>query len=252
MINRRHLLAGAAALAAPAWANGFPDNVPDGLVFFVGNSFTRQHGVPALVCRLARHDGAMVHCHPHTANGAHLWDLLDFVRAMEAERTGPIKGTVVLQDHSTAPLTTAARKRSAEAMARFSALFEGTVLFQTWPRQAGHSLYGEPGMPTTPADMVAAVDAHYMQQADRLGARVARVGMAWMAATQAGINLFARDGYHANAMGAWLAALMLTAALEIADPYTALDAADPYPDLRPDGLSADATRDLIKIARRYT
>ncbi len=166
--TRRWVLgAGIAAATSPAFAR-FPHSVPDGLIFFVGNSFTRQHAIPALVCRIAAASGTSARCHPHTANGAWLSGSLDFARSISRDRGGPVPGVVVLQDHSIAPLTADGRRHSAAAMAAYRAQFDGAVLFETWPRAAGHHLYKQPGMPTGPEEMVAIVHDHYRQQADRL------------------------------------------------------------------------------------
>ena len=220
-LSRRVFLAVAtSALATPALAR-FPQTVPDGLVFFVGNSFTRQHGVPALVCRIATRTATVARCHPNTNNGAKLWQSVETARSYSRERGSRVPGTVVLQDHSLEPLTAEGRARSAEAMAVYAAQFERTVLFETWPRRAGHHLYSRPGEPSGPDEMVALVHEHYAAQAARLNAELAPIGLAWPAATSAGLDLYAADGYHANLRGAWLAAMMLAAAIGLPDPYSA-------------------------------
>ncbi|MEM7423181.1 MAG: hypothetical protein AAF334_05620 [Pseudomonadota bacterium] len=220
-LTRRRLLSVAASgLATPALAR-FPHEVPPGLIFFVGNSFTRQHDIPAQVCSIARQSGVDAHCHRHTNNGARLGWSLDFARSISRDRGGPLPGPVVLQDHSIEPLTAYGRQRSAEAMAVYSAQFGRTVLFETWPRRAGHALYRHPEMPSGPVEMATIVRRHYAEQARRLGAAHAPVAGAWISATDAGIDLFARDGYHANPEGAWLCAMLLARALGIPEPFAA-------------------------------
>lgn len=239
MLTRRDALGGALALiASPAGAR-FPHDLPTGLIFFVGNSFTRQHAIPVLVCRIAASTVTEAHCHPHTANGAHLWDQIGFARETAVEHPARLSATVVLQDHSTAPLTATARMRSGTAMAAFSARFERTVLFETWPRAAGHRLYGRSGTPETPDDMAATVHRHYADQAARLGAAHAPIGQAWLRATRAGINLYARDRYHANLSGAWLAAMMLAQSIGLPHPFSAVP---------PDGVPVDTARRLAQLA----
>ena len=161
MIGRRAFLGGVLATgAAPAFAR-FPHDVPDGLVFFVGNSFTRQHAIPALVCRIAAHAGQPARCHPNTANGAKLADSVDFARRFSEERGSAVPATVVLQDHSLEPLTAEGRTRSAKAMDVYAAQFERTILFETWPRRAGHRLYTRPLAPGGPREMAGIVHDHY-------------------------------------------------------------------------------------------
>ena len=243
LLRRRAFLSGAcAAMAAPAYAR-FPHTVPDGLIFFVGNSFTRQHAIPGLVCHIADVSGVTARCHPNTANGAKLADSADFARLFSRDRGGRLPVPVVLQDHSIEPLTPEGRKRSAEAMAVYSAQFEKTVLFETWPRRAGHPLYSRAGMPSGPREMAEIVHDHYARQARRLDAAHAPVGLAWVDAAASGIDLFARDGYHANASGAWLAAMMLAQSLGFPEPF----AASP-----PDGVPAAEARVLAAIAARNT
>lgn len=240
--SRRIALAtGLAAIASPALAR-FPQTVPPGLIFFVGNSFTRQHAIPALVCRIAAATGTAARCHPHTANGAWLDASMPFARSILAERGGPLPATVVLQDHSIAPLTPGGRRRSALAIAAWSAAFRDTVLFETWPRRAGHPIYARPGRPPSPESMAEIVHDHYSRQAHGLGAAIAPVGLAWLVAETEDIALHAADGYHANLAGAWLAAMMLARALELPRPY----AAPPPPGID----TATATR-LAQIAARH-
>ena len=239
--GRRAVLAGAAAtLASPALAR-FPATVPDGLVFFVGNSFTRQHGIPALVCGIAQASGTLAKCHPHTANGAWLDASADFAQSILIERGAPLPGAVVLQDHSIAPLTPAGRQRSARAIRTWSAAFEQTVLFETWPRRADHPIYLDRNRPRSPEGMADIVHDHYANQAYDLGAATAPIGLAWVEAETFEIDLYAADGYHANLAGAWLAAMMLARALDLPDPY----AAPP-----PDGLDPGVAAELAEIAER--
>ena len=241
--RRAVMAAGLAAVANPALAR-FPQTVPPGLIFFVGNSFTRQHAIPAQVCRIATSTPTdiPVRCHPHTANGAWLDASIDFPRLLLAERGGPLPATIVLQDHSTAPLTRAGRQRSRDAIEAWSAAFEHTVFFETWPRRRGNALYEQRNMPTGPEEMAEIVHDHYVQQAIRLGASTAPIGLAWLEAETEDINLFAADGYHANAAGAWLAAMMLARAIGITDPY----ATQP-----PEGIDADTAEFLAEIADRH-
>ncbi|MEM9063524.1 MAG: hypothetical protein AAGD13_23950 [Pseudomonadota bacterium] len=185
------------------------------MVFFVGNSFTRQHDIPAQVCRIAEAASVPLYCHRRTANGAKLYESVFFAQAITRERGSPVPGTLVLQDHSLEPVTPEGRRRSADAIAIYAAQFEKTVIQETWPRRAGHRLYTEAGMPKSPDDMTALVRSHYAAQARRTGARVAPVALAWQRAIADGHELHARDGYHANETGARLTALVLAAALGV-------------------------------------
>lgn len=240
--RRGFLATGAAFIAAPAWGR-WPNDIPDGLIFFVGNSFTRQHDVAGLVCRIAAETGAAAHCHRQTANGAKLDDSIDTPRALASDWDGRIPVPIVLQDHSTEPLTAESRARSAKAMEAYSRHFDRTVLFETWPRRAGHALYSQPDMPSTPLEMAQLTHEHYTRQAVRLGAALAPIAPAWIDATGEGIDLYAFDGYHANPSGAWLCALLLAQALGLAG---ALDATPPKT------VSETTSKALARIAARAT
>ena len=226
-VSRRTLLTGALSSAAgymladiPVLAR-WPDEVPEGLIFFVGNSFTRQHDVPGLVCRIARQAGVEAHCHRQTANGAKLISTIEVPGRLAQDWPGRIPARVVLQDHSTVPLTAKARAESTQAMIAWDRHFQGTTLFETWPRRAGHPLYSQSGMPTDPQQMAELTHAHYTKQASALHASLAPIAPAWIAATAEGLDLYAVDGYHANLSGAWLCALLLARALSVPDPFAA-------------------------------
>ena len=241
-LSRRGVLAlGIGGLATPALAR-WPDHLPPGLIFFVGNSFTRQHDVPGLVCRIAQSAGMTATCHRRTANGARLADSQDVAAVLADGFDGPIPIPVVLQDHSTEPLSPATRARSAAAMAAYAHHFQRTILFETWPRRAGHSLYDRQGMPSSPGEMAEWTHAHYLAQASALGALLAPVASAWIAATAQGMDLHAADGYHANLSGAWLSAMLLAQALGIPNPF---QAAPPVGVVRPGELAQIASEARI-------
>ncbi|MGD1923601.1 MAG: hypothetical protein ACFB03_05345 [Paracoccaceae bacterium] len=171
--------------------------------------------MPGRVCEIAEATGVSLYCHRRTANGAKLSDSVFFAQSITRERGSPVPGMLVLQDHSLEPVTHQGRQRSADAMAIYAAQFEKTVLQETWPRRAGHRLYTEPGMPKSPDAMTELVRAHYSEQAQRIGATVAPVALAWQRAIANGHELHARDGYHANPEGARLTALVLAATIGV-------------------------------------
>ena len=237
--TRRWVLSGAvASIASPVVAR-WADPLPEGLIFFVGNSFTRQHDVPGLVCRIARESGFTAHCHRQTANGARLISTIDVPERLAEDWQGSVPARVVLQDHSVVPLSAEDRAGSARAMAAWDDRFQGTVLFETWPRRSGHPLYDQPGMPSGPDEMANLTQAHYRTQAARLGAVIAPVASAWIAAGRRGLDLYAHDGYHANLSGAWLAAMLLARALDVPAPFDARP---------PEGVTISQANDLAEIA----
>lgn len=182
-------------------------------VLFIGNSFTRDHDVPARVAALAAGEG--VRLRPGMVVGNGLW-LKDHAAApgIEALIGGLGWDVLVLQDHSTAALAPGDAAGSRAAALGIGAM-GGTrvVLFATWPRAPGHALYGKPGMPAGPGAMNALVRAHYAALGEAMGARVAGVGDAFLAVAARGAGLYAPDSYHASAEGARLAASILVAAI---------------------------------------
>ncbi len=191
------LLFGAAA--HPAWTGELRR------VLFIGNSFTAEHDIPSLFAEIAAQSGHELLTHRLTRNGASLTHQLDTGLAAIAELHPDV---LVLQDHSTVALTEEARQRSIEAINRFGEHGPPVrVLFETWPRRAGHALYRRRGMPSDPGAMMELVSGHYARWRGSPGWFVAPVGQAWRLAE--GIDLYASDGYHANRSGAWLSALLL-------------------------------------------
>ncbi len=126
-------------------------------------------------------------------------------------------------------------------MARYASQAISTVLFEPWPNAAGHRLYALTDLPDGPEEMFDNIHQHYVAMADRLGAGLAPVGLAWTIAIEAGIDLYSRDGHHSRPAGAWLAAMMLASQLGIPSPYSARP---------PERVDAGLTQELVAIARR--
>ena len=95
------------------------------------------------------------------------------------------------------------------------------VLFQTWPRMAGHNLYGYMKKAGgSPAAMLSIVKERYAALAEATGAEVAPVGEAWLAALAAdpGLRLHASDKNHPGRLGTYLTANVLFATLTDVTP----------------------------------
>lgn len=204
MLDRRTLLAGALA-----WPLVSRADAPRA-VLFVGNSFTRWHDVAGRVAAVAAAEGAALDVTVVAVDGTTLaakWA----DPALRARMAARDWDAVVLQDYSTAALVPTMAARSAEtvvSMARALAPAR-VVLFETWARAAGHALYARPAMPRAPAAMQAAVAAHYDALARTTAATVAPVGQRLTAAASRGEAVHGRDGHHASAEGAQLAARVL-------------------------------------------
>jgi hypothetical protein len=217
------------------------ETLPDGLrVLFLGNSFTRQHDVPAIVSALAAGQGQTFAPAMITRDGARLADLAADPAVEDIVRL-PVWDVLVLQDHSTAALSEARRAASDAAIREFAAMTDARiVLVATWPRARDHALYARDGMPETPEAMNRLTASHYATAARAVSGRVAGVGHAFLAidAARPDAGLHAADGYHASAEGARLAASVIAAAiLRAAEP-----AADPDRAEAPQPAGAIAAR----------
>lgn len=218
------------APAATDWRAEFASPPPAGemRVLFVGNSFTARNDLPGMVAGLLTEGGVAerVRTRMVAAGGAQLEE-----HAASEELRGDIAGLtwhkVILQDFSTAPLFEAEGPRSAEAIAELSALARQSgaesVLFATWARAEGHSLYEQSFdgflAPDGPGEMTDIVERHYRKVGAETGARVAPVGRMWLTASTVlpEIEIYAEDGYHASPAGTYLTALVIARTLGL-DP----------------------------------
>lgn len=238
MIARRALLLGGLAAATALR----PAQARPPRVLFIGNSFTIGHNVPALVGSLAQDAGLnwqmMMIAQPGMTLTRHIYEtrLFEFLQALQPD-------ALVVQDHSTEPLTIEGRQRSAYALSQIKRVSPvPMIMFATWPRRQSHPFYSKwAHVNMTPRQMMAIVESHYQFEASRLGATVAPVGRAWMDATDGGLHLFADDGYHASPSGALLASLVVARALGIPlDAVRTIHGGVPLP----------LARHLIKLATR--
>ncbi|MEM8699633.1 MAG: hypothetical protein AAGF44_10705 [Pseudomonadota bacterium] len=206
-LTRRSVIGGLAAIPAAARAGSVER------ALFLGNSFLKEHDVPGQVGVIASAAGCGLEIAARLAGGASMT-----LHAAEPELAGDLARLrpdwIVLQDHSTEPLTGAGRDRSAKAVAEILAATAARPVFvATWPREAGHALYDETGMPSGPAGMAETVESHCVDMAAAHGGILAPVGRAWIAALENDQDLHRSDGYHANPKGAWLTALVIAGAM---------------------------------------
>jgi hypothetical protein len=220
-------------------------NRPGLRVLFVGNSFTFENSLPALVHDLAAGDpGARpIFSVEYAAPG---WSL-----HQAAKDDGLTKllrevhwDVVVLQEKSwLLSLPEERWRRSTYPFARdlhqkISATGARTILFMTWGYALGDR-WNEPH--DTYAAMQARLAAGYSRLGLELGARVAPVGLAWAEALrrEPGLELWADDGKHPGRNGSYLAACVFYAALTGRDPARSGFAA---------GLDPEQARFLQQVA----
>lgn len=192
-------------------------------VLFVGNSYTYQHDVPELF-RVEASSSIRYETEVFAGPGLNLKAYVEDDR-IEALLDSRDFYAIVLQDRSTASLYSKDRSEFKLALEWFRSVAEREgarlVLYQTWPRRAGHNLYEAPEgpgflPPATPAEMMEVVAAFYTEGADSSGAVVATVGECWMRQSDLA-RLYASDGSHASDVGAKLAARVLARTMNGAD-----------------------------------
>ena len=209
-------------------------------VLFIGNSYVIQSDTPALLEAMAADAGVEFHVERLATGGK------DFAYHLDRRQTAKVLAgrewdVVFLQSHSLDPL------RDPEGFAKAGAgLVEAVrasgaepMLFETWPRRAGHNLYNymeEVGK--TPAEMLKRVARQYAQLGEQTGTPVVPVGHAWMRLQDqhAEVSLYLKDGAHPAEAGAYLSAAVIFATLTERDPRAVL---------RPHGAVGSAEVDAI-------
>jgi uncharacterized protein DUF4886 len=193
-------------------------------VLFVGNSYTAQNSLPALVHALAAEDASArpIFAVHYVAAGRRLAEA-----SHDEALTGVIKAipwdAVVLQEQSRIPSLSAVERRwelapyAIDLDAKISSVGSRTVLFMTWGYRHGD----RGGVPGDTFDaMQARLARGYWELGTELAASVAPVGLAWAEAVRRDpqLELWARDGKHASRVGSYLAACVLYEALSGRDP----------------------------------
>jgi hypothetical protein len=173
-----------------------------------------RHDVPDLVAKEASRDGVTLDVATAAARGARLVETIR-LPALDALMRPGMWDAIVLQDYTGTPLRVFDRWGSAWAIGTVMARTAPTpiVLFPPWPAAEGNRVYAHAGLfadtPDDPEDYADRTMAFYDRVAARHGARVALVPRAWRAAVDAGQDLYAPDGHHANPAGAALVARIL-------------------------------------------
>ncbi|MEM6578814.1 MAG: hypothetical protein AAF678_10005 [Pseudomonadota bacterium] len=188
-------------------------------ILLIGNSATISSG---FLQHLSSEVAETAYLARASANGARLVQSLRIASLRTLTRA--IRWDVlVLQDFSSTPLHPADRLASRLAISRFATLAAPAhvVLFPHWPSAPGHVVYrGGLGagyaVPEDLEEYAARSQAHYRQCARRVDGTLAPVLPAWVAALAQGEQLYQRDGHHASAAGAALAAKTLWPAIRAA------------------------------------
>lgn len=210
-------------------------------VLFVGNSYTEQNNLPAVVRALGTANGTSLTVESITPGGARFADHWLTTGARARIETGNFDA-VVLQGQSLEPIF------EADGFVGYgSALGEAVrdagaaaVWFATWARREGDPIYAQWAM-STPASMTSTLDWRYEMMVEEDDG-VARVGAAWQLARAAlpAVALHADDGSHPSAAGTLLAGCVILQAITRQPPR--------LPDPPPLGVPPDTAAALCAIA----
>ena len=191
-------------------------------VLFVGNSLTQVNDLPSVFKQFAAQSPLHVEVEVSsiTPGGAFLYDHWKHGQALSLLREKH-PNFLVLQGQSTEPLS--ATKSFSNCAARFKAEADHvgakTVLFATWARPAADPYYKDPTSGGSPAAMQAGLNSTYASVANRIGAILAPVGIAWEKAQQDSPKIRLLDGtQHPSPAGTYLAAAVLFRVMFDASP----------------------------------
>ncbi len=190
-------------------------------VLFIGNSYTIMHDLPGLVEELGRQAGIPVHTEMLAQGGKNF----EYHVAREQTAVTLEEGDwdiVVLQSHSLDAITNyEGFLRAGQALAQMvKRAGAQPILFETWPRKAGHSLYAYEAFGDNPDEMQEVVHERYHELADLTGAAVVDVGEAWrnVRKTEPELDPYASDYAHPAKIGAYLTANLFFAAITDVSP----------------------------------
>lgn len=213
-------------------------------VLFIGNSYVIQSDTPALLEAMAVDAGVEFHVERLATGGK------DFEYHLGRSQTAKTLAArewdvVILQSHSLDPLRDPKgfAKAGAGLVDAVRASGAEPMLFETWPRRAGHNLYNymeEVGK--TPAQMLERVAAAYAELGEDTGAPVVEIGHAWMRLQDehADVGLYLKDGAHPAEAGAYLSAAVIFAELTERDPRGVLQ-----PHGATDAKTAGVLQDVV-------
>lgn len=203
-------------VAPPRGDLGFPDgrSDPDKVrsadvsILFVGNSHTSSHHLPNLIGEMIRFRSPEKTVYSHQVSVGFLEDVGRDPRCREEIETRPWK-YVVLQ----------AQKESRSGKFRYSQAEGIDVARLGKARGAAVIFFAEWGLKDVPGHWLR-IEKIYDEMATDAGVRVAPVGRAWELALTARpeLPLYAFDGNHQSALGAFLTAAVLFGRLTSESP----------------------------------
>jgi hypothetical protein len=187
--------------ARPAGGKSDPDKVrsADVSILFVGNSHTTMHDLPGLIGAMIRHRHPGRSVDTHVVGVGFLEDVGRDPRCREEIETRPWKYVVLQAQKESKTGRYSYSQEEGIAIAKLARARGATVLF-----------YSEWGLRDVPGHGPR-IEKVYQAMAAAAGAVVAPVGRAWDRALAArpDLELYAGDGNHQSALGAFLTAAVL-------------------------------------------
>ena len=182
-------------------------------VVFVGNSLTQANDLPEVSKRFAAASPLhiQIEVHSTTPGGAFLYDNWKRGEAIALLRQYHPR-FFILQGQSTEPLS------AQQSFIYYAGLFKAaadrenavTVLFSTWARPAGDAYYRDPTSGGSPPEMQTRLNSGYATLSEKLGARLAPIGVAWQTAHGTAPAIQLLDGtQHPSVAGTYLTAAVL-------------------------------------------
>jgi len=193
----------------------YPKNQESIDVLFIGNSYTYGHQMPKMVHAIARSKRCRMSSDIYAVGGASLrghWA----DKKVQAKLQSKTWHAVILQDQSAMPVMSP--DSTIGYGSKFAKAIKGKggrpVFFMTWGYRRSGKL---------DSAMQQGLAETYCRAAHGVGAEVAPVGLAWKDAMekQPKLNLYAPDGSHPNAAGAYLTACVMFATIYNQSPVDA-------------------------------
>jgi hypothetical protein len=182
-------------------------------VLFVGNSLIYRNDLPTEFKKLAAESSLHVDVDVTsiTPGGAFLYDHWKRGDVLTTLRNRH-PNFLVLQGQSTEPLSAPKQFRYYGTLFKKEAdrVQAKTILFSTWARPTGDPYYKDPASGGSPAEMQRRLNTAYASLAQKIGATLAPVGVAWEHAQRVAPQIQLLDGtQHPSPAGTYLAAAIL-------------------------------------------
>jgi hypothetical protein len=225
-----------------------PQPLPGKRILFIGNSYTYGGDIPGQVKNIAatsspsaNYDVEMVVRGGMTLD-QHLIETEALARIQEGNWD-----VVVLQDHS-------GMSFHPEGVSRME---QAATIFANMAQQQGAEIiyfahWAPAGQAARKTEAIHIIDQAYERLAQDVGGHVARVGLLWKFADDAGLEgLYSSDEHHASLKGAYAAALAIVVALDDVDVNTSIWAPEGVTLFDQEKLRAAAST-LSQNASRHT